>query len=247
MRKPDLKVSAAWIENVFNTPPRRDVKLANKSTTRFDVRVPSQRCIFHAEGGNEHIALLIARHLQSIGIVKRFKAQPFSLDEIGGPRGRIPDLLVELITGDLDVVQCKSHRFITPEVMATFDQERSCLNDLGFGFHVWTNRDKVGQPISSNMRDHDRAFNHPPDPVVVEQVRARVSTGSTLQDLLRDFSRDDVIGAAALCSVHFDIRRQINENTIASLHPPEDYADYFFARRDVSKRWWGSLENRQEG
>lgn len=243
MRKPALKVSAAWLDGVFNTPPRRDVKLKNKSTTTFEVRVPAQGCIFHAEGGNEQIALLIARHLQSLGIVKRFKAQPFSFEELGGPRDRVPDLLVELITGDLDVVQCKSYRYITPEVMESFDQERECLSALGFGFHVWTNRDKVGQPISSNMRDHDRGFNHPPDPKVVTQVRERASTRSPLRNLLFEFSRDDVIGAAALGAVHFDIRRQLNENSIAGLYPPEDYAEYFFARRNVSRGWWGSLED----
>lgn len=235
------KVTPAWIANVFSSPPRRDIAKTTKATTRFPVRVPKQNSVFYGEGGNEHIALLLVRHLQSLGVVRHLKPQPFYLEELGGPAKLIPDLLVELHDHSLHVIECKAKRFVTDEVKQRFELERECLTQLGFGFHVWTNRDKVGQPVSSAVRQLDRGFNHPPTHVVVEQIRSSVTPVTTLGDLLTEFGVDDVIGAAAVGGIHFDIRKELHETSTITLHAPTGYKNHFFENRYVPDGWWKSL------
>lgn len=237
------KISRAWLEEVFSSPPRRDIARETKATTRIPMRVPMQGCSFYGEGGNEHVALLLLRHLQSIGIVRRFKPQPFYLEELGGPARQIPDVLAELHDESLHVIECKSKRFMTDEVKEHFGLERDCLINLGFDFHVWTDRDKVGQPIASAVRMLDRGFIHPPPPDVVSRIRARVGAVTALGDLLNDFGPDDVIGAAAVCAIHFDIRSALHEESAITLHASSEYQKYFFESRHVPDGWWESLSN----
>lgn len=234
-------VTQAWIKNVFSSPPRRDIVRTTKATSRFPVRVPRQNSVFFAEGGNEHIALLLLRHLQSIGIVRRLKSQPFYLEELGGPARLIPDLLVELHDHSLHVIECKAKRFVTDEVQERFALEQKCLTQLGFGFHVWTNRDKLGQPVSGAVRQLDRGFNHPPEREVVETIRSSVTPATTLGDLFAAFGLDDVIGAAAVSAIHFDIRKELHETSNVTLHAPTGYKNHFFASGHVPNGWWASL------
>jgi len=237
------RFSRAWLEEVFSSPPRRDVARESKATTRIPVRVPLQNCLFYADGGNEHVALLVLRHLQSIGVVRRFKSQPFYLDELRGPVKSLPDILVELHDGSLHVIECKSKRFITDEVKERFTLERECLHHFGFGFHIWTNRDKVAQPISSGVRILDRCLSHPPPVEVIEQIRALVSPETTLGNLLSVYGLDDVLGAASVCAIHFDLRRTLHESSPITLRPTSEYENYFFASRHVPGGWWASLSN----
>ncbi|MBX9871224.1 MAG: Tn7 transposase TnsA N-terminal domain-containing protein [Burkholderiaceae bacterium] len=237
------EVSRAWREEVFSSPPRRDIARESKATTRLPVLVPMQGCTFYGDGGNEHVALLLLRHLQAIGIVKRFKSQPFYLEELGGPSKLIPDILVELQDSSLHVIECKSSRFVTDAVKERFALERQCLADLGFRFHIWTNRDKVGQPISSTVRELDRGFKRPPPYETVNRITASVSSRTTLGDLLVNFGHDDVIGAAAVCAIHFDLRRQLHETSAITLLPSAEYQDYFFESRHVPDGWWASLSH----
>lgn len=235
------EVSRSWIESVFTSPPRRDVNKQSKATTRFPVPVPLQNAEMYAEGAHEHTAMLILRHLQQLGHVKRFKGQPLALEEIGGPSNRIPDLLVELPDASLHVIQCKSYRFLTYEVKNRFEEERICLNTYGIQFHIWTDRDKVGRPMSQSVRLLDRGFRYPPGPEVISSIRKLATQVSRLHELLTDFGWDDVMAAAAHCAIHFDIRETIHEETTVSLASPQDYTSYFFARRHVPGGWWDSL------
>jgi hypothetical protein len=217
------------------------VNKQSKATTRFPVPVPLQQVEMYAEGAHEHTAMLILRHLQQLGLVNRFKGQPFALEEISGPNNRIPDLLVELPDASLHVIQCKSHRFLTDEVKNRFEEERICLNAYGIQFHIWTDRNKVGRPMSQSVRLLDRGFRYPPEPEVISSIRNRATQVSRLHELLTDFGWDDVIAAAAHCAIHIDIRETIHEETTASLVGPQDYISYFFARRHVPGGWWDSI------
>lgn len=241
MKDKERKVSRPWVDSVFTSPPRRNVNKQSKSTTRYPVRVPAQQVEFYAEGGNEHTAMLVLRHLQQLGLVRRFKGQPFALEEIGGPHDRIPDLLVELPDESLHVIECKSHRFLTDEVKDRFEAERICLNTYDIEFHIWTDRDKVGRPTSQSVRLLDRGFRYPPSPEVMSSIRNRATQVTRLHELLTDFGWDDVMAAAAHCAFHIDIRETIHEETTISPTGPQDYINYFFERRHVPGGWWDSI------
>jgi hypothetical protein len=204
--------SQGWRDEVFKSPPRRDIDKKSKTTTRIPVWTESGQ--MYAEGGNEATALRLLRHLQLLGLVRRFKAQPFCLEEIGGPTGRVPDILVELNhERSLHVVQVKAKRFITDDVQSRFDQEREFLARLGFHFHVWTNRDRLGQPTSMTVQMLDRGYRCPPSDARLNEIGAAAKEATTLAPLLLSFGWDDVIAAAAHCLFHIDCTEEIHENT----------------------------------
>lgn len=234
-------VSRAWIESVFNSPPRRDIDKESKSTTRFPVFIGDGIPEMYGEGRNEFVALLSIRHLQSLGIVHRFKAQPFALEEIGGPKRRVPDILVELHDLSLHVVQVKAKRFLTPEVEAAFREEKQILEPLGFSYHVWTDRDKTGRPISQSAQLLDRGFRHPAPLETFEAIRQRAIKASRLGDLLLEFGWDNSMAAAAHQAFHIDLTENIHEDSPISVHRPTHYESYFFGRRNIPHGWWDSL------
>jgi hypothetical protein len=241
MRKLYDGPSRGWRDAVFDSPPRRCVDTQSKSTTR--VPVLTHRGWQHGEGGHETTALMLLDYLQRFGLVRRFKAQAFDLEEIGGPKDRIPDLLVELEQGQpcLHVLQIKSARFITDEVQQKFEVERTLLEGKGIGFHVWTDRDRVSRHTSQTVRMLHRGHLHPAAGDVVQQARAAAQGATTLAPLLRQFGWDDAISAAALGAFHINALEKIHENAPVYLHfPAHIYADLFACRSNVDD-WWEGL------
>lgn len=234
-------VSRAWTDSVFSSSPRRDIDKKSKSTTRFPVFIGDGVPDMYAEGLNEFVALLSIRHLQTLGIVRRFKAQPFALEEIGGPKTRVPDVLVELQDMSLHVVQVKAKRFLTPEVEAAFQDERQILESLGFNYHVWTDRDKTGRPISQSARLLDRGFRNPAPLETFEAIYESATQASRLGELLLEFGWDDTISAAAHQIFHIDITEAIHEESPISARRPAHYESYFFGCRNISHNWWETL------
>ena len=241
MTKLNKEPSRAWRDSIFGSAPRRCVAKQSKSTTRIPVRTESGWQ--YAEGGHEATALLLLRHLQLFGVVKRFKSQPFSLEELGGPKDRIPDVLVELEGGSrtLHIVQIKSKRFISEEVQQRFDVEREFLESKGFGYHLWTDHDRLSRHTSHSVRMLDRGFRHRVSTEVANRIHAAAQDATTLEPLLLEFGWDDTISAASLGVFHLHILEKIHENSPVYLHFPHHlYAD-LFARRNVAQDWWEGL------
>jgi hypothetical protein len=233
--------SRGWRDGIFGSPPRRSVANQSKSTTRIPVLTETGWQF--GEGGHEATGLMLLRHLQHFGLVKRFKSQPFSLGEIGGPKDRIPDLLVELDGGSptLHVVQVKSKRFLTEEVQQKFDSERALLESKGFGFHIWTDRDRLSRHTSHTVRMLDRGYRHRVPNDLAKRIRASAQNAKTLAPLLFEFGWDDTISAAALGAFHFHTLEKIHENTPIYLHFPRQlYAD-LFDTRNAAPNWWTGL------
>lgn len=241
MEKSPKQPSRAWREAVFNSEPRRCVATQSKSTTR--VPVLTQSGWQYAEGGHEATALMLLRHLQRFGAVKRFKAQPFALEEIGGPQKRIPDLLIEIegTTTDLHVVQVKSARFISADVQDRLDQERDFLEAKGFGYHVWTDRDRLSRTTFQTVRMLDRGFRHRAAADVVASIGAAAKEATTLSPLVQNFGWDDAISAAALGSFHINALEKLHENSPIHLHFPTTVYAHLFARRNAAEGWWERL------
>ncbi|MFP8780177.1 hypothetical protein [Hydrogenophaga sp. RWCD_12] len=233
--------SLGWRDAIFGSAPRRCVATQSKSTTRLPILTPSGWQ--YAEGGHEATALLLLSYLQRFGVVKRFKAQPFSLEEIGGPEDRIPDVLVELATGEstLHVIQVKSQRFITEEVKERFDIESAFLEQVGIGYHVWTDRGHLSSNTSHTVRMLDRGFRHPASRERIEQVRGFAASQTTLAPLLSEFGWDDAISAASYGAFHINVTEKIHENTpICHCFPSEKYL-HLFGGRHAALDWWESV------
>jgi hypothetical protein len=218
-------------------------KLNQEPSRAWRDSIFTDRGVQFGEGGHEATGLMLLRHLQLFGVVKRFKSQPFSLDELKGPKDRIPDILVELGSGSpaLHVVQVKSKRFISEEVQQRFDVERAFLENKGFGYHIWTDRDRLSRHTSHTVRMLDRGFRHRVSSEVADRIHSAAQDAKTLEPLLLEFGWDDTISAAALGAFHINSLEKIHENSPIYLHFPSHlYADLFTRRNDVAD-WWEGL------
>lgn len=237
--------SKAWLDEVFGSPPRRDVKGKSKSTTRTPhrSRQNGSSTIF-AEGNNELCCLRLFEYLWRCRLVKRFKAQAFDLGELGGPSDHVIDLLVELMDGTVHVIQVKSKRFMTAEVQAVLEMEKEFLESRGFNFHIWTNRDRLGPPTSHSVNQIDRGFRFPADQTILNLIGQRVQEGaSTLNPLLMEFGWDDVMSAAAHLKLHIDITKEIHENAPVYKNLPINYYSFLFKGGNEYRSWWDSLSS----
>lgn len=240
MAKKPSYPSRAWLSEIFNSPPRRDIEHRSKSTTRVPIQFPST--VMYAEGGHEATALHLFNHFLRNGLALRVKPQPLCLDEIGGPTGRIPDILVEMdFDPPLHIIQCKSKRFITPEVQQKLDEEKEFLEPRGFKFHCWTDRDKLSNPTSQSIRLLNRALLLPLTHARLSEIEDVACQASHLGELLDQFGWDDALAAAANGAFYFNIAEKINEQTpLLSRFPRQNY-ELFFKQRSVRHGFWNAL------
>ena len=240
MAKKPSYPTRAWLSEIFNSPPRRDIEHDSKSTTREPVNFPDT--VMYGEGGHEGTALHLCNHFLRNGLALRVKSQALSLDEIGGPKGRVPDILVELdIDPPLHIIQCKSKRFITPEVQQKFDEEKAFLEPRGFKFHCWTDRDKLSRPTSQSIRFLARGLLLPITHSRLSEIESAASRASQLGELTDQFGWDEAIAAAANGAFYFNITEKIHEQTpLLSRFPRQNY-ELFFKQRSVRHGFWNAL------
>lgn len=235
-----LKPSAAWRNEVFASPQRIDVERTTKATTRHPVGQGWTGDITYANGGHERVAMLILEHLWIAGFVKRWKGQPFNLKELNGPN-LVPDLLAELRDSTLHVIECKAHRFITPDVQEKFNTERAFLEPMGFRFHVWTNRNRLSSATSHTVAELERGRTYPAEVERIREIGAAALSAKVLGDLTSVFGWDDTLSAAAHGQFHFNFMRPIDEETPILLHPAEAVINDLFERRHEAPGWWDQL------
>lgn len=248
MQKRPPGPSTAWLDAVFNSPPRRDIQRQSKTTTRWPHYSECTGSWMYGEGANEYTAILLLEYLWRLGIVRRFKPQPFVLSEVGGPEKRVPDLLVEMADAihSLYVIQIKAKRFVSADVQETFDQERVLLEPLGFNYLVWTDRDALGSPTSHTVRHIDAGYRFKPPVSVMNAISIEEKKGSrVLGELLDEFGWDDVISAIAQLKIFINITKEINENTnLLPSFPAHEYRR-LFARGNADADWFKSLHSAQ--
>jgi hypothetical protein len=202
----------------------------------------------YGEGANEHTALLMLEYFWRLGIVRRFKPQPFVLSEVGGPEKRVPDLLVEMAGTEhsLYVIQVKAKRFVSVEVQEKFDQERTLLEPLGFIYLLWTDRDALASPTSHTVRQIDAGYRFKPSTSVMDAIAYKEKTGiRVLSELLDEFGWDDVISAIAQLKIFVNVTKEVNEKTnLLPSFPDHEYRS-LFARGNAYAGWFESLRSAQ--
>jgi hypothetical protein len=232
--------STAWAASVFSSPPRIDVETHGKQTTRHPVWIAWRRTVGYANGGYERVAHHLLEHLWAEGLVKRWKSQPINLNELGGPNA-VPDILVELASGSLHVVQVKAQRFMTKDVEEKFERERQFLEPLGFVYRVWTTKDVLSSKTSHTVAELDRGRLHPAPAETIARIHEASKAAHRLGELLDQFGWDDTLSAAAHLAFHIDITEPLHENTpLLRNHSCSRYT-HLFARRDATASWWEEL------
>lgn len=239
-KKRSRRPSSAWVDEVFKSPPRRNVWAESKSTTRVPVKYPSTT--MYGEGGNEATALYLLQHLQRNGLALRVKAQPFFLHELGGPQKRVPDILVELdFDPPLHIIQCKSTRFITAEVQQKFDEEKEFLEQRGFKFHCWTDRDKLSPLTSQSVRLLDRGLLLPITHARLSEIERAAAQATLLGELIEMFGWDDCLAAASNAVFYINVTEKIHEQTPLLPNFPRQKYELLFEHRPVPGGFWNSL------
>lgn len=234
------KLSAARVEEIFNSPPRLDIERTGKSTTIHDVDQIWSGTTVKANGGHERIAQILLEHLWKERLVRRWKPQAINLSELGGPN-QIVDLLIELFDLELHVVEVKAKRFLDEQTQQKFAVAKDFLEPLAIGFHVWTNADVVGPRVSHTVNLLEKGRRKLAERDVIASIKEASKEARTLGDLFDQFGWDDVMSAAADCAIHFNIFEPIHEATPLLRAPSLTRYAHLFARRDAPQDWWDSL------
>lgn len=234
--------SEAWRQEVFNSKPRRDIQKHGKSTTRHPVMVEWTGLVEYVNGGHERVAALLLEQLYIDGYVRRWKTQPFDLQELGGPNS-VPDFLVELKDRTLHIIEVKAKRFVSPEIEAKFDISEKFLEPLGFVFHLWTNADKLSSATSHTVAELERGRRFPAPPEIISEIGKKAAEFQVIGQLLDLYSWDDVLSAAAFRAFHIDFTQPIHENSPIVRNHSNTFYSHIFAKRDESTSWWDSLPN----
>jgi len=142
--------SPNWVEHVFSTGPARNNKGHSKHTQYHEVFIPGMNRRMGTQGRPEACALVVLEYLFALGLVKRFKAQPFMTTEEEFGAEIFPDFLVELPDGRLLVVEIKTERFITHALKQIFDRNNERFNTFGMTYLVWTDK----KPLNHAVRHH---------------------------------------------------------------------------------------------
>lgn len=232
--------SEAFLNDIFATGERIDVGKRGTQTTRRPIHVAGSSRVVYACGGHEATCLNLLEYLRLLGVVKRWKSQPFNLLELGGPDA-VPDVLAQLPSGAAEVIQVRAWRFLTPEVQEKYAREREFLQPLGFGFHIWTNHDVLSSDTSHTVAELARGRLYPAARERIEEIRAAAEHAEHLGTLLDQFGWDDALSAAAHLAFHFDITQPIHEHTqLLRGHSATRYV-HLFAGRHAPSGWWESL------
>lgn len=142
--------SPDWVTQVFSTGPARSNKGHSKHTQYHQMFVPSMNVLMGAQGRREACALLALQYLHTLGLIARFKAQPFVTTEEEFGAQIFPDFLVQLPDGRLLVIEIKTERFITHALKLVFDRNIERFSNVGMTYLVWSDK----QPLNHAMRHH---------------------------------------------------------------------------------------------
>lgn len=242
-------VDRRWVERVFASPPCRNVMGRSRPTQRFVFRSVSGQLVW-CEGGNEATAALLLEHLARMGIVKRYKLQPFRLSHFDPSNKAVPDLLIELLDGRLVVVEVKARRYLSPDVQERLEINEILLSRVGLPFRLWTDKDplhltdKLNSIVWSNVRILQKGRTQELDQASEQWIRDRVQTGArTLPELMScgHLAWDALIAALARGIINIDPNKVFDEHATLQTTYPSFWWQHLFSEGPVLATWFDSL------
>jgi hypothetical protein len=239
-----------WLDGVFNSPPVREVKGRSRPTQRFAYQDDEGGVIHYQEGGNEQTASILFRYWKRLGIVRRYKPQPFNVNDLSPGINAVPDFLVELTDRRIFVIEVKARRFLSPDVLASLEVIQDALCEQGLPYRVWTDKDpegktnKLNRAVWGNARVILRGFAIPLEAGSKAEIPELIAKGDcVVGDLLAADACgwDQLISALARGVFFINIQDEINENSKVHASIPTSQWKHFFEEGDAFETWWGGL------
>ncbi len=245
-----IALEPKWRELIFGSSPARTVMGRSRPTMRFRSIDPNDS-VTHQEGGNEHTAWLLLSHLQRVGLVRRFKFQPFNFADYGGPKG-FPDLLVELDSEELVVVEVKSAKYVTAEFLESLIERDALLRSMGLVSKLWSDgavahaTPALSLCVRNNLLEINRCKDIPIDGVFLGALRQATNKGPITLTAILDASGahwEQLMSALAANHVSINLQKKLHETSL--IHTPATALTYehFLSQGPGSAGWWRSLPN----
>lgn len=200
--------------------------------------------------GNEPLAAYVLDYFKRIGVVRRWKEQPFVWLPDGAKAPRVPDFLVELAIRRQLIVQCTSRKYLTAQVCADFEAERETAGRAGMLHVVWTEERPFTRGVRTLFMRIRGARSTPHNPAALQ----------ALNDFVLDAGH---VSVAELCSaghepalilvavdhgtVFVKLTEDVNENTIVSSSPITDGVGFLLGSGFDPQGWWNGLPNHRTG
>lgn len=238
-----------WLDATFKSPAARSVQGRGRPTQRFAFGSDACGAVIHCEGGNELTAALVLEQFWRIGIVRRYKMQPFQLAEFGYPTDAVPDILVELCDDRVFSIEVKAAKYFTAERKLKFDAEREFLRQHALPHLLWTDTKELSRRVWHASRHLQRGFAFDVEASTKLELSQSLSTARTLGDLmlLPACSWDQLMAAASRGYFHLDLKEKFHEKArIHSTGARTVYGD-FLVDRDEPSNWFDTLADCEAG
>ena len=237
--------SRDWAEHVFTTPPARIVKGRTRWTHRHLCWSGVLQRGAYVESRNELIGLLALEYLHNLGMVRRFKEQPFTTPSELFQAQYTPDFLFESSSGRLYLSEVKSKRFLTRDIERKLSNFKSEFIRYGLQFLLWTDKTPLNKTIAHNLiRLKMSTYEYFSTERIAELVDTLTLQPLTVQELLyKSFDIDLVCSAAWDGKVFIPLHKPISTLTTVTLSPVEDFESYLINCDPDPDAWWHDLDD----
>lgn len=246
---PFMVGSPMWIDWVYATDPARDVNGRSRPTTRSYLvsgadLVPGERDT--AEGQLENVAILLLAWLREIGVVKRFKVQPFSLSGQMHGVEATPDAMAETRGSRHVVIEAKPFEDLVGAEAEQQNAVRGVLQSVQIQFAIWTERWPLTRAMTTNLWTMRRAWKLNYSDAQIRSVAALVAERPMpLCEIIRDDVIQDVVLAAAYQGAVFvNPFHPICKDTYVYPTVPFELLDRIFEGWRADELVWNALPGR---
>lgn len=234
--------SRNWLEQVFQSAPARDPQGRSRPTQRYLVQ-GGDNSVTVAEGGNTATARSLLVTMRNAGYVKRWKLEPFSLNNADHGIDATPDILFETHDGRAFVVETKASKFLTEEKLERQRRVESVITQSGMTFLFWTDRWPLSAALWRQLREMRRlgSCDIPYDRIfAVAQLVAEAP--KTLEELRKaGVYRHHVLAAVWVGQAHFNPFAPLCDRTLITSNPKDRRFETVLYAPVESYGWWSSL------
>ena len=230
-----------WIEEVFASPPARDVQGRSRPTTRFHVSAGGNEAV---EGKTASLSRLVLSSAINCGLIKRYKFEPCALCKETHGVDAIPDILFEHADNRRFFVEAKAERHLArPADIEKARAVAACAQEAGINYLFWTDLWPLVKPLGRILRSSRRCGTASVPAQQVENLVQRVDRGDAHWDELRDAGifRDAILHAFWTGRVHLNLFEDPCDKTIVSSNIATRSFDTLLGAGINSHEWWYDL------